>query len=239
LPNVSLIHSLKDTMKDAVLELITSYENTISSVEGLIDTSYQATASNIGLDDLDEARESLIYDLQQTLAKNCSLRRKDFNKLMEQVLSAYQTRKKEIEEERKLTQEILRRHLDEQKQLMYSARKSLTRFSQEDGNRDTLGGIVSELKAATQDRGAQVLDQLRCFQMRLDVFRREQEEINHKMQRLVNRGASLKLEDLRQIEAARERHGRKVQTEMRREDVARLLAHFSQQRHRRVRHGAA
>jgi hypothetical protein len=70
-------------MKDAIVGLITSYENTISSVKELITTGYPATAiSNDGLDELDEERGKLISDLQETLAKNCSLRRKDFNKLM-------------------------------------------------------------------------------------------------------------------------------------------------------------
>jgi predicted Zn-dependent peptidase len=217
-------------MKDAVLELITSYENTISSVEGLIAAGYSATASNGGLDELEEERGKLTKNLQETLARNCSLRRTDFNSLMERMLSTSEQKKIEIENERRLAGDMLRAFLEEQKELTASARERLTQFTQEGGNRHSLEEIIGELKAATQEKGERVFAQLRCFQWRLDVFRREQEEINRNLQRLLDRGTFLKFEDIRHFEAASDRQKRKACTEMRREDVERLLARYSQQR---------
>jgi len=231
LPNISLISQLEGEMKDAVLELITSYENTISSVEELITASYFAPAASDGdLGEIDEEREELTRSLAETLARNCSLRRKDFNKLMGRILSVSQSKKREIENERKTVGQMLRGHLDEQKELAASARKQLIRFTREDGNKNSLEAIIGELKAAYRNKGELVFAELRNFQRRLEAFHKEQKEINHRMQRLVDRGALLRLEDLRQLEAARARRGRKAEKELRREDVERLLAHFNQQR---------
>ncbi len=218
-------------MRNAVLELINSYESTISSVEGLIAASYTATAtSDDGLDELEEERKKLTRNLQETLARNRSLRRKDFNGFMERFLSVYESNKREIENQRKMAGEMLRAHLEEQKRVTASAKERLISFTQREGATDCLEDIISELKAATQDKGEQVFSQLRYFQRRLEAFRKEQEEMNSKMQRLVDRGASLRLEDLRQLEAAKEKQERKVQLETRREDVGRLLISFSRQR---------
>jgi hypothetical protein len=46
----------------------------------------------------------------------------------------------------------------------------------------------------------------------------------------VERGESLKLEDLRQLEAAKAGQERRAEKELRQEDVERLLAHFKEQR---------
>jgi len=50
------------------------------------------------------------------------------------------------------------------------------------------------------------------------------------LQRLVDRGEGLKLEDLRHLDAAKAKDERKIVRELRREDVDRLLAHFKQRR---------
>ncbi len=73
---------------EPILDLITSYENRIATVEELMTTAYQATVTSDGsFDILDEERERLKTGLQKTLTKNCSLRRKDFDRLMEKILS--------------------------------------------------------------------------------------------------------------------------------------------------------
>jgi hypothetical protein len=77
---------------------------------------------------------------------------------------------------------------------------------------------------------------LRDFQLHLEVFQKEQEEINRTLQRLVDRGESLSLENLRQLEADKAYQDRKANRELRREEVDRLLSHFRQQRQESHRH---
>jgi len=231
LPNISPSSQVEDEMKEAVLDFITSYENRISMVEKLITTAYQATAaSNDSLNELDKERERLKTSLQETLAKNCSLRRKDFNNLMEGVLSDSKRKKNQVEEEQRQVRGKLKEYLDEQKELAISLRQRLVKFTQGEADKDSLEMIISDLKAVYQDKGEQVFALLRNFQLHLEVFQRGQEEINHKLQRLVDRGEPLGIDDLRQLEAAKEREQRLADRQLRRKDVERLLAHFKQQR---------
>ncbi len=219
-------------MKELVLDLIVSYQNRISAVDELLSAAYHtAVGSDAGFVELDKERERLRSSLRETLVKNCSLRRKDFKNLMEKVLSDSDRRRKEIEEEKKQVREKLKEYLDGQKEFTSSLRERLLEFTQGKADKDSLGTIINDFKAAYQDKGGQVFTLLRNFQLHLDIFRREQEEVNHKLQTLVNRGESLRIEDLRQIEAAKARQDRKAERELRREDVERLLLHFKQQRH--------
>jgi len=217
-------------MKELVLDVIASYENRISKVDELI-TAYQVTATpDESLAALDKERERLKTILQETLAKNCSLRRRDFSRLIERVLFDSQRKRTEIEEEQKRVRKELKEYLDRQKELAACLRQQLGEFMQDKADKDGLMARINEFKTAYQDKGGQVFTLLGNFQSHLEIFQREQEEINHKLQGLISRGESLRIEDLRQLEAAKALHERKAETELRRDDVKRLLAHFKQQR---------
>jgi hypothetical protein len=224
-------------MMEPVLDLITSYESRIATVEELMTTAYQATVTSDGsFDILDEERERLKTGLQKTLAKNCSLRKKDFDRLLERVLSNSNKNRGAIEEERSRVREKVKEYLDEQKQLANYLRQQLVELAQEKKDKGCLDAIIGNIKATYEDKGQRLFTMLREFQLHLEAFQREQEEINHKLQRLVDRGESLSLEDLRQLEAAKARQERKADRQLRREEVDRLLSHFRQQRQESRRH---
>lgn len=221
-------------MNGLVSDLITCYENRISMVEELTSGHYYATATlDVSLAAVVEERVRLETDLQQILASNCSLRRKDFNTLMERIASESERMKRELEEERECVGEELKGYLGEQKQLVSSLRQQLVDFTCEKADPDAIGALeatMAKFKAAYQSRGQQVFAMLRDFQLRLESFRREEEEISHKLQRLVEKGESLRIEDLRQFEAAEAGQERRAERELRRQEVGRVLARFKQQR---------
>jgi len=218
-------------MKELVLDLVAYCEHRISMVEQLITGAYYTTASlDESLAEVAEKRAGLKTSLQEILAKNCSLRRKDFNALMQRIISESERRKGELEEERKHVRDELKEYLNEQKQLVASLRQQLGDFVYEKEDRDTLEATIAKMKVAYQHKGQQVFALLREFQLRLEAFQREQEEINQKLQRLVERGEALRLGDLRQLEAAKAGQERRAERELRRQEVERLLAHFKGQR---------
>jgi hypothetical protein len=222
---------------EPVLELITSYENRIATVEELMTTAYQATVTSGGsFDILDEERERLKTGLQKTLARNCSLRKKDFNRLLERVLSDSNKQREAIEQERGRVRERVQEYLDEQKRLANCLRQQIVELARDKTDKGCLDTIINNIKATYEDRGQRLFAMLREFQLRLEAYQKEQEEINHKLQRLMERGESLSLEDLRQLEAAKAHHERKADRELRREEVDRLLSHFRQQRQEIHRH---
>ena len=217
-------------MNELVLDIVTCYENRISMVEELVSGEYYTTTLDAGLAAVAGERARLKASLQEILARHCSLRRKDFSTLMERITSEFERSKSELEEERECAREGLKRYLDEQKQLVTSLRQQLVDFACEKVGRDALGATMAVIKAAYQERGQEMFATLRSFQLRLESFQAEQEEINHKLQRLVERGEALRLEDLRQLEAAEAGQERRTERELRRQEVERLLAHFKERR---------
>ena len=218
-------------MKQVVLDIINSYEDRVSMVENLITTAYEATvASDESLALLDMERKVLYVDLRERLVKNHSLRRKDFDVLMERILVDSEGKRGTIEQEWKLIRGKLKEYLDQQKELVASLREGLAKVGQEELAKDTLGVVIGGFKVASQHRGEQILTLLRDFQYHLGVFLNEQWEENSKLQRLVDIGESLRLEDLRRLETTRARQDRKMDRQLRREDIERLLTHFRQQR---------
>jgi uncharacterized phage infection (PIP) family protein YhgE len=210
---------------------LTSYENRIVTVEELMTTVYQTTeAFDTSFDVLNEEREQLKTGLQKTLARNRSLRRKDFNCLLEQLLANSTKNREAIEEEQSQVREKVKEYLDEQKQLASSLRQQLVELTQEKMDKGCLAAVIGKIKASYEDTGQRLFTILKNFQLRLKDFQREQEEINHKLQRLADRGDSLSLENLRQLVATEALQKRVNERELRREEVERLLSHFRQQR---------
>jgi hypothetical protein len=227
----------KDGFMEPVLDLIASYENRIATVEELMTTAYQATVTSDGsFDVLDEERERLKTGLQKTLTKNCSLRIKDFTRLMERVLADSDKNRVAIQEEQIRVRAKVKEYLDEQKQLSQYLRQKLVELSQEKTDKSSLDAVIGNIRAMYENKGRQLFTIFRDFQQRLNIFQREQEEINFKLQRLVDRGEFLSLEDLRQLEAAEALQKRAKDRELRREEVDRLLSHFGQQRQESRRH---
>jgi len=222
---------------EPVLDIITSYEGRVSMVEELISTAYEATiASESSVGALDEERERLKSSLQKTLAKNCSLRRKDFNLLMEGVLSESNGEREAIEKEQGQLRDKVKEYLNEQKELANCLREQIFELTQKKADKSGLDAVLNNIRAAYEGTGQQLFAVLRDFQLHLDAFQREQADINHKLQGLMERGESLSIKDLSQLEAAKACQDRKADRELRREEVDRLLAHFKQQRLESSRH---
>ncbi|MBI4267414.1 MAG: hypothetical protein HY662_01355 [Chloroflexi bacterium] len=216
---------------ETVLELINSYETKISTVEDLIATAYQATVvSQESQGAADDERERLILSLQRLLAKNCSLRKKDSKHLLGTILSNANHKRKDIQEKQNQIRLEVKEYLNEQKELANRLREQLFQVIQENLEGNYLQEILLEIKELSQNKGQDVFTMLRGYQRQLEDFQKEQDGINRRLQRLVDRGESLKIEDLRQLNAARARRERITLRETRRGQVERLITKFRQQR---------
>jgi DNA repair exonuclease SbcCD ATPase subunit len=222
---------------EPVLDLITSYESRISTVEELISTAYQTTiASDGSFGTLADERERLKDSLQKMLAKNCSLRKKDFNLLIKRNLSDFDRERREIEEERIQVKQKVKEYLDEQKELANCLRQQLIELAHEKADLRGLEAVISSIKNTYQDAGQHLFNILRNFQLHLESFQMKHEEINGELQKLVDKGESLKIEDMKQLEASTGVQDRKAEREARRKEVENLLANFRRQRQDSYRH---
>jgi len=86
-----------------------------------------------------------------------------------------------------------------------------------------------------QYEGEQTFLLLRDIQFRLNNLRLELADLNSNLQRILERGELLKLEDFRQLQSTMAQERRKTERKERKEDVERLLAHFNRERQEIVR----
>ncbi|MBI4302922.1 MAG: hypothetical protein HY665_01085 [Chloroflexi bacterium] len=222
-------------MKDLVLDLINSYEHRVVAVESLITGAYETTTdSGDGMSQAYETGQKLKANLRETLVRNRSLRRTDFDALTSKVFGDFEAKKAEIEEERKQVREGLKAYLRRQKELVTSLKEQLTKLSLEGSSKSELETILSNIKANQKEEGEQTFTLLRDFQFRLKTFHQELEELNSRLQRTLERGELLKLEDLRQLQATLADERRKVERKLRKEDVQKLLATFNRERQESV-----
>lgn len=189
-------------MKELILNLVTSCENRISIVEELITGAFcTVTTLDAELVQVAGERNRLESRLQELLARNCSLRKKDFDMLMRPAISRYQRDSKALEKERRRANEGLRNYLDELKQSVCRLRQQLVDFVSEKEEAAALEATMGRIEAAYRQGGHQAFISLRDFQIRLGSFRKELEEMNIQLQRLVELGEAVKAEDLRQLPA--------------------------------------
>lgn len=219
-------------MKEMVLDIITSYESRILAVEEWMSNTYQlAAASDQAAGTLDKERARLTVSLQEKLAQNCSLRRKDFAGVMQNILAESEQKRRGIEEQQKQVVAKIKAYLYELKELNGSLRQQLCEPAASDKtDKDSLDTVVNSVRATCKDSGQQLLVMLRDFQSDLIAYRSGQEEINQKLQRLVDRGESLRIEDLRHLKSTKTLQDRKADRQSRKQEVERLLAHLKQNR---------
>jgi len=82
----------KRNLKDIADDIIASYETRIRVVGGIIEGTHKM------MDDFKEKRETMAKELQEILAKCESLRKKDFDHMMADIVSRQNEREKEVRE---------------------------------------------------------------------------------------------------------------------------------------------
>jgi hypothetical protein len=218
-------------MNELVLDLLNSYEHRVDTVENLINRAYESAGdSDEGLSQAYETSQKLRDDLRETLVRNCSLRRKDFDAFTARVFDSIDKKKTEIENERKQIRNILKVYLAKQKQLVVALKEQLMKFSHEGSNKDNLDLLLNDIKTSQKEEGEQTFSLLKDIELRLKTFRLELADLNSNFQRILERGELLKVEDLRQLQSNLAQERRKAERKERKEDVEKLLARFSRKR---------
>lgn len=218
-------------MKNAILGLITCHENIISALQNVTALD-EMTGYDKNIVSVDKERERLGSRLQKILANNCSLRKKDFNSMMERILCDAGRREEEIQQKQKQIRGMLRNYLDEQKKLATALKEKLTQSTQDKSNEDGFKTVLGNIKTLQGNEGQRVLSELQDFKFNLELFRAEQQAVNRKLRRLIDRDESLRIEDLRRLESSEARERRRVERRLLKEDIERLLSHFKRERQR-------
>ncbi|MBI2869650.1 MAG: hypothetical protein HYX96_07490 [Chloroflexi bacterium] len=187
-------------MENRLLELIGAYQERIVVVENVVAAAYEATIiADEGLSRAMEERVKLKSHLGETLARNCSLRKRDFERVMEAILNDTDASKRQIDEERRLVRELLKCYLRKQKGLTVLLKEQLTRLDAGLANAGDIESILEKIKSSFQDDGRQIFARLDKFQLSLQRCRREQESLNQKMKSATEKGKLLRFEHIKEL----------------------------------------
>lgn len=210
-----------DNLVDSVF---CSYEARVQSVERLLETA-RSVFDHFDNSVLDVRHEydQISEQLRDNLARNGSLRKKDFNDMMRVVSADQDQRGREV-------RDLSRKYLDEQAQLIQELRRRFRDFT----------GALAEGEIAKVTESHRAISDLFTRQQqcsddvvsRLNESRQEQQQTAGMLRDLLAKGRELRIQDLKAMlaEFKRQRGQRQVQQGERREEVQDMLREFRAQR---------
>lgn len=212
--------------------IIFSCEAGLQSIGAISDTTYQIlqgfqdsildTKQDSFLN-IKQEREQIRAELRECLAQNKSLRRKDFNNMMQGILSAQDEREKE-------GRNLINDYFIGQKNMSDALRENLAKFKDslikgEIERVKEFRGIIKEILAKQDERKNEVISKLKEFQ-------KEQQEMVKKLKELLAKGRYLRIKDFKaMLEEFNISHKERItRQEERRGEVQRMLGNFKKKR---------
>jgi len=205
-------------LNNAAEDIISSYETRIESVGAIFDTTQKILGNfQETFFDKKEEGQKINIQLRDTLAQNEHLRKKDFDNMTQDVLSAQEEREADIKN-------LLKGYLDQQREMARALRENLTRFKgalvKGDLQRvkEFQELIIKEVLVKQDARKEEVSSKLKEFQ-------KEQQEMAKKLKGLLVKGKDLRIKDLKKMlkEFRIQRKERLVQHIERGKEVQKIL----------------
>jgi hypothetical protein len=159
-----------EQMRNVAQDLIASYDDRVDAIGTIIDNTYQV------LDDFKDKRAKLSAELKETLAKRGSLRKKDFDRMMNGILLTQEEKEKEVKQS-------LKNFIKEQKREAFELKDALTK------------GEVQRMKKAQMgiEKGITEVKGL------LKGFYEQQKELTAELRKLLIKGNDLKIKDFKDM----------------------------------------
>ena len=182
---------IAEDMKRIAEEIVSSYQSRISTVAMIIDNTHQL------LEDFKNKRNEMSNHLKETLAKEESLRKKDFDNMMKDILSHQDEREKEVKE-------LLKTFFEEQKEIAQAIKRNLA-----DGEKVK----ISDFKNSLKDIQARQKARENEVSVMLKEFQTEYKEMAESLRSLLDKREAIRISEFkvtlknirsRQIERAKE-----------------------------------
>lgn len=188
---------MAEEMKRLAWEIAASYEARVSSVEQIIEATHEMLEAFRG------QREAMRTQLRETLARASSLRRRDFDAMMQGILARQEEREKAVKR-------MVKAYLREQREMAMGLRERLAK-SESEG--------IGDFKAMVEDIRARQLERELEIKTLLAHFRNEQEEVASALRKLLSNGGSMRVKEfkatLQAIQAGRAKGGKDDGDQMR------------------------
>ncbi|MBU3931029.1 MAG: hypothetical protein KKF01_01080 [Proteobacteria bacterium] len=156
--------------------IIDSYELRVRTVSALINQAYQLLKS------FETEIEDMIAGLRDNLAGVESLRKKDFDHMISDVIERRRQREEEAEQ-------TLKRFREEEGEMISRLREIVLRGNSS-SLEDNIKAIKEDIFKRQKEREKKIIKTLQCFQI-------EQEELRVALKKLLSKGEGVKIRDLR------------------------------------------
>jgi predicted DNA-binding protein YlxM (UPF0122 family) len=183
--------SLAEGMRGIAENIVASFETRSRSIGSLFDTTHQILEGfQNSFFDTRQEREEINDQLRESLTKNESLRRKDFDRMMQGILSAQEEREKQV-------REGLNRYVAERREMIHTLGDYLAKFN------DALAGgeaqRVNEFQALIQEILAKQDARKNEVTSDLKEFQKQQQELAKTLKELLAKGRELRIKDLKRM----------------------------------------
>ena len=215
---------LAEDMKNVVEDIISSYQARIQSIEAIFDTTGQLLEGfQESLLDTRQEREKINAELRENLARNESLRKKDFDNMMRNILSAQEEREKQV-------RSLLKDYLNEQKEMAHALGANLTEVKDALSKGETQR--IKEFHAAITDILAEQEQRKKEVSSELKEFQKNHQEMARRLKELLAKGRKLRIKDLKSMLAKfkiqhKERMARQKE---RKKEAQNMLGAFKEER---------
>lgn len=218
-------------MKDTVESIVSPIQKGIEGIDSIFDTTYQILEGfQEPFFDAKQECEKINAQLRESLAKNGSLRKKDFDQMMQGFLVS------QVEKETKI-RELVSSYLAEQKEMINLLRGHLIKIKEALAKGEMMKvqesqALIGEVLIKRDERKQEVTSRLKEFQ-------KEQQQVTHGLLGLLAKGRGLRIKDLKVMlkefqDQRKERmirqEERKKETLERREKVQHMLGEFKKKR---------
>ena len=164
-----------ENLRDLANSIIDSYEMRVSTVSTLMNQAYNFLKS------FQTELEDMIFRLRDNLAKAESLRKKDFDRMISDIIEGRRVNKEEARQGLKLFQE-------QEEEMITRLRKII--LNGKGSSVEDINVIKDDISGRQKEREKSIIKALKCFQI-------EQEELMTALKNLLSKGEEVKLKDFR------------------------------------------
>jgi hypothetical protein len=212
--------TLTEEVKSFIDGTISSYEARLQSMESLLEPIQQTQESFL---ETKQEQEKVNSQLRESLAKNNHLRKKDFDQMMQGIVSIQ-------DEKEKSARSLLADHLDSQKEMTGILRDILSAVRNAIHGGDV--GKVKEFQSIIKELLIQQEKKKEKVTLRLKEFQQEQVQIISRAKELLAKGEQLRVKDLKQmLMEFRMQHKERIEQKLeRKKEVNNMLVNFKNKR---------
>jgi hypothetical protein len=205
-----------EEMRTIVDHIVSTYETRVQNIGTLFDTTHQLLQGfQDSLLDTKQEREELNAELRENLARNNSLRKKDFDQIMGGMISGQNEREEEVKE-------LLNTYLREQTAMTRDLKENLGMFRESlvEGEAQRVKEVQQMIKgilAKQTERKDEVIS-------RLKEYKTEQKLLAFRLKELAAKGRDLRIRDLkRMLDGFRNRYEERLTRQAERKREVRQL----------------